>query len=221
MPWKAAAITAGANLLGGVLQRKSDKSQASENRFFSDAQARQAEAFSAKQAQLNRDFQQEMSNTQYQRAMADMREAGLNPMLAYQQGGAGNLSGAQASGIAASGSMAAAAPNIITAAMQGLATAEQIKQQMQLNQFTKTVGVPAAVMGTKVGQAMAVANAVKTAASAAEGVKRPHAKSWKVPQSQATGSFDFSKATDFFGGLLDRTLPDIMKPPFIKGMDKQ
>lgn len=33
-------------------------------------------------------YQQDMANTAYQRAMKDMRAAGLNPMLAYQQGGA-------------------------------------------------------------------------------------------------------------------------------------
>lgn len=34
------------------------------------------------------DYNKQMANTAYARAMADMRAAGLNPMLAYQQGGA-------------------------------------------------------------------------------------------------------------------------------------
>ena len=50
---------------------------------------REANAFSAQQAQLARDYETEMSNTSYQRGVADMQAAGVNPALMYGQGAAG------------------------------------------------------------------------------------------------------------------------------------
>lgn len=63
----------------------------------------QQQSYNSAEAQKNRDWQEYMSNTAYQRAMEDMKKAGLNPILAYQQGGASTPAGGQATSAMAAG----------------------------------------------------------------------------------------------------------------------
>lgn len=91
--------------------------QARLNREFQQSSADKAMKFEAEEAQKLRDWQEMLSNTQYQRAVSDLKKAGLNPILVAQHlSGASTPSGSSASGISASGSSASVSQSSATKA---------------------------------------------------------------------------------------------------------
>lgn len=84
--------------------RTYNTAEAEKGRTFATGSQAEQERFDAAEAEKNRKYQETMSNSAYQRATADMKKAGVNPLLAIMQGGASTPSGSTATaGIASSG----------------------------------------------------------------------------------------------------------------------
>lgn len=92
-----------------------EQSSADKQMAFQRESQQEQQRFNAEQAALDRAFQQasadkqmayaeRMSNTQYQRAVADMRKAGINPILLAR-----NFSGSSPQGTSAGGAVASSA----------------------------------------------------------------------------------------------------------------
>jgi len=133
-------------LIGGALGFLGQQQTNQKNWDISQA----ANAASAEQAAKQMDFQERMRDTQYQTAVKDMSKAGLNPMLAYSQGGAGTPTGAM-------GSVSTATmKNALGAGVTGYQQMSMNEADIDLKKAT-TVGTTASTLKTE-------ADTIKTAA---------------------------------------------------------
>lgn len=97
------------------------------------AMQRETNMLNVQEAQKNRDFQEQMSSTAYQRSSQDMQAAGLNPAMMFGSGSAASTpGGAVATNVAPRSEKRSPWEGLGRAAEQAVSTAINIKQQEKM-----------------------------------------------------------------------------------------
>jgi len=176
-------------------------------------------------AQRQMDFQREMSSTSWQRGVKDMRLAGINPMLAYSQGGASSPGGA---GIPVGNSGAAAVQGASSAINSYNSSRSTSAQNAMLNQQTtnlkqtqgqimaNTAAAYAQAQATTAQSALYAAN-TQVALANAKSVHIDNAlKTLAIPQ--ATNSA--AKASTWFGKNVTPYINDVLGNSILDSITK-
>lgn len=117
------------------------------NRDFQTNANQIAMNFEAEQAKLLRDWQNQQRSTAYQTAVSDMKAAGLNPILAANGSGAALGSGAMASGVSSAGSSGSSVSASVSKADVDYTTSREI-YKMAVNAATNMLGGLFGLAGT-------------------------------------------------------------------------
>lgn len=112
----------------------------------------EANAFSAQQAEVQREYETQMSNTAYQRQVADMKNAGINPALMY----GGSASGASTPSVASPASVDPGQPGLNPIGLLG-----QIQQLYLLKSQKANVDADSDLKRQKIEESKSVIEQIK------------------------------------------------------------
>lgn len=98
-PLLGGLISGGLGLLGSMFSSNQSADNTQATIAANQASQESAQNFNAAQTLQQENFQSQMSNTAYQRASADMKAAGLNPMMMFGSGSAASSPGGSAASI--------------------------------------------------------------------------------------------------------------------------
>jgi len=137
----------------------------------------------AKQAELNRKFQERMSNTAHQRQVKDLRAAGLNPILSAKYGGSSTPGGAQAT-------MQNLTANAVNSAKQVTRLGQELRNMKAQERHT----------GAQTIQAQAQADSAVATAGEARARTRIHSAKAVAEENKAIIETEKRKALEAFVG---------------------
>lgn len=194
---KSMLMQMGYNTLGAIQQG-----------VYNHIEQQAAMSYNSAEAAKNRAWQKQMSNTSYQRAVEDMRKAGINPILAYTQGGASTPSGAQ-------GTIGSASMGMASSSALGATALSGIKQDGSWSQHSEawshaesaSESIQQAIMSSSTNPVRLKGDMERIAEAAAEGatnLKKTMVSALATDEAKAKARRDFigSKNAGFWKGKL-------------------